>query len=51
MTWFGETAEDRRRSFGLIGMALVLSPLILLAEALHALGVPCRADREVTPWT
>lgn len=42
MNWFGETVEDRRLTIKLIGMTIVLSPLILLAEALYALGVPCR---------
>jgi len=45
MTWLGDTPEDRRRTLGLVGMAILLSPLILTAELLYALGVPCRGDR------
>lgn len=41
-TWLGDTPEYRRRSLGLLGMVILLSPLILLAEAMYALGVPCR---------
>jgi hypothetical protein len=42
MTWFGDTPDDRRRTLGLVGMTILLSPLILAAEALYALGAPCR---------
>ena len=52
----GDTTEDRRRSLGLLGMAVLLSPLVLTAELLYALGVPCRCDRQALtreggPWT
>ena len=40
MTWFGATPEDRRRTLGLIGTAIVLSPLIVAAEVMRALHVP-----------
>jgi hypothetical protein len=43
-TWFGESSADRRRTAGLIGMTILLSPLILVAELLYAIGVPCRGD-------
>lgn len=45
MTWLGDTPEDRRRSLGLVGMVVLLSPIILVAEVMYALGVPCRGDR------
>lgn len=42
MTWFGDTPADRRLTLGLVGMTVLLSPLILMAEVMRALGVPCR---------
>lgn len=41
-TWLGDAPEDRRRALGLVGMAVLLSPVILVAEVAYALGVPCR---------
>lgn len=45
MTWFGETAADRRRTLGLVAVTTVLAPLIAVAELLFALGVPCGGRR------
>lgn len=39
-TWLGETSADRRRSFGLVGMTILLSPLLLAVKVMRKLHVP-----------
>lgn len=38
--WFGWTPEDRRRTWGLLGMTVVLSPFLVSLEVMRALRVP-----------
>ncbi len=42
MKLLGDTPKDRRMALGLLGMFVLLSPIIFLAEVSRVLGVPCK---------